>query len=262
VSDLFVSRIAMVRDWLPGNDPMRQATLQPDEPPTHAAQRLLQNTRVGDQRFREGLLGSTPSDLTTTTDPLVKLAAVTDSVQHAVTDRWSDLSAAETVQEERLAKALFAVFGTNIPPDATFTLRISDGVIKRYPYNGTYAAPFTTFHGLYGRAAGFSNEMPWTLAKKFQARADSVDMSKRLDFVATNDITGGNSGSPIIDREGRVVGIAFDGNVEQLPNEFVFSDKAGRTVGVDSQGITEALRSIYQAKALLAELLQSAQKPN
>jgi hypothetical protein len=262
VSDLFASRVAMVRDWLPASDPMRQATLQSDEPPTHAAQRLLQNTRVDDQRFREGLLGGTPSDLAATTDPLVHLAAISDSVREAVQNRWNELTDAETVQEERLAKAMFAVFGTNLPPDATFTLRISDGVIKRYPYNGTYAAPFTTFHGLYGRSAGFSNEMPWTLAKKFQARADSVDMNKRLDFVSTNDITGGNSGSPIIDRDGRIVGIAFDGNVEQLPNEFVFSDKAGRTVGVDSQGITEALRSIYQAKELVAELMAGANPPN
>ncbi len=262
VSDLFASRIAMVRDWLPAGDAMRQATLQSGEAPEHAAQRLLEGTRIGDQRFREGLLGGTPADLATTTDPLVKLAAVEDSVRRAVQARWSDLSDAETVQEERLAKAMFAVFGTNLPPDATFTLRISDGVIKRYPYNGTYAAPFTTFHGLYGRSAGFSNEMPWTLAKKFQERAGSVDMDRRLDFVSTNDITGGNSGSPIIDRDGRIVGIAFDGNIEQLPNEFVFSDKAGRTVGVDSQGITEALKSIYQAKELLAELMAGANPPN
>lgn len=262
IPQLFTLRIAMANDWLPANDPMRQATLQSGEPPEHAAQRLLQNTRVGDQRFREGLLQSKPSDLATTTDPLIRLAAVADSVSSAVQDRWSDLSDAETVQEERLAKALFAVFGTNIPPDATFTLRISDGVIKRYPYNGTFAAPFTTFHGLFGRSDGFSNAMPWSLAKTFKEREKFIDMNKRLDFVSTNDITGGNSGSPMIDREGRIVGIAFDGNVEQLPNEFVYSDVAGRTVAVDAQGITEALKDIYQAKALLAELLQSAQKPN
>jgi len=258
VRDLFASRIAIARDWLPASDPMRKATLEPGESADAAAYRLLQNTRIDDQRFREGLLSGTPASLAGTTDPLVRLAAVADSVRGVVEQRWSDLSDAETVQEERLAKALFAVFGTNIPPDATFTLRISDGVVKRYPYNGTYAAPFTTFHGLYGRSEAFNNEMPWTLAGKFKARADSVDMNARLDFVATNDITGGNSGSPMIDRQGRIIGIAFDGNIEQLPNEFLFSDKAGRSVGVDSQGITEALRSIYQAKALVAELMASA----
>jgi V8-like Glu-specific endopeptidase len=97
--------------------------------------------------------------------------------------------------------------------------------------------------------------MPWTLPPAFAEHQEDLDMSAPLNFVTTNDITGGNSGSPMIDREARVVGLAFDGNIEQLPNEFLFRIMAGRTIGVHSAGITEALRSVYQADALLAELL-------
>lgn len=100
--------------------------------------------------------------------------------------------------------------------------------------------------------------MPWTLPAAFAARRDAVNLSTPLNFVTTNDITGGNSGSPMIDRSARIVGIAFDGNIEQLPNEFLFRLGAGRTVGVHSAGITEALRSVYQAEALLDELLGEA----
>jgi V8-like Glu-specific endopeptidase len=113
----------------------------------------------------------------------------------------------------------------------------------------------TTLYGLYERAANFGGEMPWALPATFAERRDFVDMSTPINFVSTNDITGGNSGSPMIDRDARVIGLAFDGNIEQLPNEFLFRTVAGRTIGVHSAGITEALRNVYQAHALLNELL-------
>ena len=162
------------------------------------------------------------------------------------------------MQNERFASALFAVYGTNLPPDATFTLRITDGVVERYQFNGTYAPAQTSIYGLYGRAEEFGNVMPWTLAPAFDAARDGVDMSVPINFVSTNDITGGNSGSPVIDQEARWVGIAFDGNVESLPNEFLFAAENGRTVSVHSAGITEALRSVYNAHELLEELLSGS----
>jgi hypothetical protein len=161
------------------------------------------------------------------------------------------------VQNERLARALFAVYGTRLPPDATSTLRISDGVVRGYAYNSTIAPYKSVFHGMFARAAEFNNAPPFHLPPTFAARKSFIDMTAPVDFVSTNDITGGNSGSPIIDRQARVVGLAFDGNVEQLPNEYVFrTETGGRTVAVHSAGILEALRSIYQAQALLDELLR------
>ena len=162
------------------------------------------------------------------------------------------------MQTGRLAQALFAAYGTQLPPDATSTLRISDGVVKGYEYNGTLAPPFTTFFGLYDRASAFGNEMPFTLPETFAERREHVNMATRFNMVTTNDITGGNSGSPMIDREARVVGIAFDGNIEQLPNQFLYDDAAGRTVAVHSAGILEALRSAYQAQRVVDEILRAA----
>jgi hypothetical protein len=150
---------------------------------------------------------------------------------------------------------LFAVYGTDLPPDATFTLRITDGVVERYRYNETYAPAQTSIYGFYARATEFENEMPWTMPQSWWEAKDNVDMSVPINFVSTNDITGGNSGSPVIDRDANLVGIAFDGNPESLPNEFFFAAEDGRTVSVHSAGIIEALKSVYQMDALVKEIL-------
>jgi V8-like Glu-specific endopeptidase len=108
---------------------------------------------------------------------------------------------------------------------------------------------------MYARSAEFGNKGPFTLPKSFEAARATVRMDTPFNFVSTNDITGGNSGSPVIDREGRVVGVAFDGNLESLPNEFVYRNETGRAVSVHTAGITDALRNIYKAEALVSELL-------
>jgi hypothetical protein len=252
---LLAAHLDVADRWLAADDPFRQAAFQPGESAEDAATRLARESRIMDAGFRGEILDGGLTAASRSNDPLVRLALLMARDHSGLEARWEEISAAEAVQQERLAEALFAVFGTDLPPDATFTLRITDGVVQRYPYNGTYAPPRTSLYGLYERAANFDGEMPWTLPAAFAARRDAVDLSTPLNFVTTNDITGGNSGSPMIDRDARVVGIAFDGNIEQLPNEFLFRLDAGRTVGVHSAGITEALRSVYQAEALLDELL-------
>lgn len=247
-------QLELARAWLPATHPLLALLLPPDATPEEAAQRLVQASRIGDVAFRQQLLEA-PALADTITDPLFRAGRMMDSIYNVVLPQWRELIAEETVQRERLGRALFAVFGTRFPPDATFTLRIADGIITGYPYNGTMAPWRTTFFGMYARSAEFGNREPWSLPPSFQQRRANIDMSVPLNFVATNDITGGNSGSPVIDREGRIVGIAFDGNIEQLPNEFVYRTAAGRTVAVHSGGIIEALRSVYQAQALVNELL-------
>jgi hypothetical protein len=252
---LFGLRLAIADRWLEPDDPFRSLAFEPGESPSDAAARIVRSTRIGDPAFHRTVMQGGVGALETTSDPLLRLAAAMVEAYDELEPEWEEIQASETVEEERLAKALFAAFGTDLPPDATFTLRISDGVVNRYPYNGTFAPPQTSFYGLYERAANFGNEMPWTLPESFAQNRDQVDLATPLNFVTTNDITGGNSGSPMIDRDARVVGLAFDGNIEQLPNEFLFRARAGRTIGVHSAGITEALRSVYEADALLAELL-------
>ena len=252
---LFALRLEVADRWLLPDDPFRSIVFRAGESPADATRRMIGESRITDVAFREGLLAGGPAAIEASADPFVRLVVEMERAHAELDAEWQEVQAAESVLEERLAGALFAAFGTDLPPDATFTLRISDGVVRRYPYNGTFAPPHTSYYGLYERATNFGGEMPWTLPVSFAERRDAVELSTPLNFVTTNDITGGNSGSPMIDREARVVGLAFDGNIEQLPNEFLFRTEAGRTIGVHSAGITEALRSIYRAEELLAELL-------
>ena len=254
---MLAGRLAIALDWLP-SDAVLVQTMRPGETPEAAAQRLIESSQVGDPAFRESLMAGGPEGLQASTDPLIQLVLAMQAEQMGVLPGWQAANASEEVQNERFASALFAVYGTDLPPDATFTLRITDGIVKRYQYNGTYAPAQTTLYGLYARAEEFGNEMPWTLAPAFDRARAEVDMSTPINFVSTNDITGGNSGSPVIDREARWVGIAFDGNIEAFPNEFLFAAENGRTVSVHSAGITEALRSVYSARELLEELLSGS----
>lgn len=255
---LLASRLELMMEWLPASDPVRQAAMLPGETPQQAATRMIEGTKIGDPAFRSALIEGGSAAIAASNDPIVRLAAAMDGPYQKLTASWQQWSASQSVYEEELAKALFAVYGTDLPPDATFTLRISDGVIKRYPYNGTYAAPFTTIAGMYSRAAEFGNEMPWAIPMKFAERRQFVRVDTPFNFVSTNDITGGNSGSPMINKDAEIVGIAFDGNIEQLPNQFLFSTEQGRTVAVHSSGILELLRSVYEANALADELIGSA----
>ncbi len=251
---MLAGRLAIAQGWLPVNDPL-VAAIRAGETPYDAARRLVGATRVGDAEYRARLMEGSATSLGALEDPLVTLARRMITMRRPALREWGRLTTAQDIQTERFAKALFAVYGTDLPPDATFTLRITDGEVKRYEYNGTYAPAQTTLYGLYARAAEFGNEMPWKLAPAFEKARDEVDMSIPINFVSTNDITGGNSGSPVIDRDARIVGVAFDGNVEAFPNEFLFVAPSGRTVSVHTAGITEALRSVYQTGELLAEIL-------
>jgi hypothetical protein len=149
---------------------------------------------------------------------------------------------------------LFEIYGTSIPPDATFTLRISDGVVKGYPYNGTIAPPYTTFYGLYDRYYSFDKKYPFDLPKQWQNPPSDFILETPMNFVSTNDIIGGNSGSPVINEKAQIVGLAFDGNIESLPGNFIFTTETNRTVAVHSAGMMEAIKDLYKAARLSEEL--------
>jgi len=155
---------------------------------------------------------------------------------------------------EKLGKARFLVYGKNAYPDATFTLRLSYGTVEGFPYNGTVAPPFTTFYGLYDRAASFGDKAPFNLTPKESASLGKLNLSTPLDFVSTGDIIGGNSGSPVVNRDGDLVGLVFDGNIDSMAGDFVYDGTKNRAVAVHSAGMIEGLRKLYDAGTLADEL--------
>lgn len=169
-------------------------------------------------------------------------------------EQLQELTAQEQEQQKRIGEACFAVYGTTIPPDATMSLRISDGVVKGYPMNGTLAPFFTTLYGLFARHHEFGGEHPFDLPQAWLDKEQELDLKTPFNFVATCDIIGGNSGSPMIDKEHNVVGLIFDGNIEMLGNNYVFDDEISRTVSVHPAIIVESLRKVYGAKSLADEL--------
>ncbi len=216
---------------------------------------LVDGTKLSDPVLRKSLINGGEAAVAASTDPMIVAARRVDPVWRASYVKYRDnIASVFNAAGEKLGMARFAVYGKNAYPDATFTLRLSYGTVDDYPYNGTTAPPFTTFYGLYDRAASFSNQAPWNLTPKEAAARDKLDLATPLDFVCTADIIGGNSGSPVVNRDGDLVGLIFDGDIESLAGDFVYDGTKNRAVAVHSAGIIEGLRKIYGAGALADEL--------
>jgi hypothetical protein len=219
------------------------------------AKELVAGTKMMDVAVRKQLFEGGEAAIAASSDPMIQTARKVVPMLNE-TRRWTErnVSGSAMAASEALGKARFAVFGKSINPDATFTLRLSYGSVKGYPMNGTQAPTKTTLYGLYDRALSFGNRGAWSLPKRFVERESALKLSTPLDFVSTCDIIGGNSGSPVINREGEFVGLIFDGNIESLPGRFLYDESANRAVSVHPAGIIEALRKVYDAANLADEL--------
>jgi hypothetical protein len=251
---LFAAWLRAMAQALPETDPARRAALGgrlPDE----VARSMVSGTSIASGDARKALVEGGAAAIAASRDPFIALARALDPLERAVQARVTELTNRETQQEELVARALLAAYGSSVAPDATFSLRISDGEVKRYPANGTLIQPFTTFYGLFDRWAGYAGQAPWNLPARWLDRRAALDLATPLNAVSTNDIIGGNSGSPVINRDRQIVGLIFDGNIEMLPNRFLFTEEVSRSVWVDARGIIEALRKVYEAGPLADELV-------
>jgi len=195
-----------------------------------------------------------PQGILTSDDPLIMFLKESKSRYDELTAKQKDIQARIDVNSALLGRVLFEIYGTTIPPDATLTLRISDGVIQSYPYNGTIAQPFTTFYGIYDRYYSHGKKYPWMLPERWQNPPLEFRLETPYNFISTNDIIGGNSGSAVINKNAEVVGLVFDGNIESLPGRYIYTTEANRTVAVDSRGLLEAIKNLYKAKRLSDEI--------
>ena len=231
-----------------------QAILHGGEPAA-VANTLVDGTKLADPAVRKALLQGGEAAVAASTDPMIVAARRLDPVVREQNRKVRDeIESVLDPAEEKLGKARFLVYGKDAYPDATFTLRLSYGTVKGYPMNGTIAPPVTTFYGLYDRSASFSGKEPFDLTPHFANAQSKLNLATPLDFVTTGDIIGGNSGSPVVDRDGELVGLIFDGNIESLAGDFVYEGERNRAVAVHSAGMIEALRKLYGAGALADQL--------
>ena len=246
--------LGLAEEKLGKDDPYVKALLH-GGPVATTVDSLVDGTKVDDVAVRKQLMEGGEAAIAASTDPMIKAALGVDPLLRANAKKVRDTVASVlTPAGEKLGKARFLVYGKNMYPDATFTLRLSYGAVEGYPYNGTIAPPYTTFYGLYDRAESFDDKAPFNLTPKQEAGQSKVDMSTPLDFVSTGDIIGGNSGSPVVNREGELVGLIFDGNIESLAGDFVYDGSRNRAVAVHSGGMIEGLRKLYGANAVADEL--------
>ncbi len=245
------ARFADFQTYLGREHPVTQQALQ-GRTPRAAAAALLNNSVLADSAQTAQALDMSALSAD---DPAVQLAQVLMPHFQEYRSAWAGLSGRQQEVSRQLGRARYAVYGTQIPPDASFSLRLADGRVQSYTYNGTQAPTYTTFYGLLGHFHEYGPGTEWDLPQRWQEWPDAFDLSTPVNLVSTNDITGGNSGSPLLNKDLEVVGLIFDGNIESLAGDYIYMpDRGMRSVSVDVRGMIEALDVIYDADRLVREV--------
>jgi len=251
--------VQMLRAWLERTvrdlgpaDPLVQ-TLLGGRSPARVAAELVAGTRLTDVHARRALFDRGQEAVDASSDPLLVLLRTLDGESRAIRRRYEDeVEGPMRLCGERVAQAVFAVKGPGVYPDATFTLRLSVGQVRGYMESGRKVPWATDFAGMYKHATGVD---PFKLPQRWLDSASALTPATPLNFVATTDIIGGNSGSPVVGDDGRLVGLIFDGNISSLGNDFAYGETTERAVSVDAAAILEALSGVFGQQALKAELL-------
>jgi hypothetical protein len=260
--DMEIARItgALHRDLnaLGPDDPFLKIVLR-GRTPEQAAAELVNGSKLQDPQVRKALVEGGQQAVGASTDSMIVLARKLDPI-HRELIKWTqdNVESVEQRSGEQLGRARFALYGKSTYPDATFTLRLSYGQMKGYPMNGTVAPAKTTYYGLYDRAFSFNDQPPFNLPQRYRDGMKNLDLTTPLDFVSTNDVVGGNSGSPVLNKDAEVVGLIFDGNIESLLGDYVYDIESNRSIAVHTAAMTEALRKMYGAGKLVQELTGGA----
>lgn len=251
--------LGKMREELGADDPTVKAVLG-KESPEQVAARVVEGTKLLDEGEREKLWKGGKTAVAASKDPVIALVRAFDPAARRLRKQWDDdVEGVSKAASEKIAKARFAVEGRSSYPDATFTLRLSYGAVGGYSssMHGTKVPAFTYFGGAYDRATGAA---PFELPKSWLDAKKAVDPKVPLDFVTSNDIIGGNSGSPMFNQKLEIIGLVFDGNIESLAGDFWYDESSNRAVGVTSEAIIHALGKIYHADRLVEELRPTAKK--
>lgn len=248
------SSLTFLAEELGYNNKLVQAVLANKSPVERAAE-LAQGTKLGDVALRKKLYEGGAKAIDASNDPMILLAKLVDAEARAERKVMeNDVDEVKRQAYAQIASAKFAVEGASTYPDATFTLRLAYGLVTPYSENGKTVPAMTTLEGLYERAKEHDNKPPFDLPSRWIERRSKLDLKTPFNFVCTADIIGGNSGSPVINKNAELVGIIFDGNIQSLVLDFIYTADQARAVSVDSRGIMEALRKVYDAGALADEL--------
>ena len=234
-------------------DPLVQKVLAGKSPAARAHE-VVTGTKLKDPAVRKQLYEGGAAAVTSANDPMIELARIIDGPAREARKVFEAQDETKQQAYGEIAKARFAIEGTSNYPDATFTLRLSYGVVRGYEQDGKQIAAHTNFAGLYQRATEHNNLPPFNLPQRWADKKSALNPETKFNFVSDADIIGGNSGSPVVNKANEFVGIIFDGNIQSLALDCVYSDKQARAVSVDSAAITEALRKVYDANALADEL--------
>ena len=243
--------LTKTREYLTVDNPLVRRLLGTDSPAALAA-RLVAGTHLADPKVRARLWQGGAAAITASDDALIRFVRTTDPDARALRTRYEqEVEGPITRAQERLARARFKAYGDAVYPDATFTLRLTYGSVQGWTYQGQTVTPFTNFGGLYARA---SDSEPFRLPPRWREAKSRIDPQTPLDVSTNNDIIGGNSGSPLIDAQGRVVGAIFDGNIHSLGGDYGFDPRLNRAIAVLTAAVGPALRNVYALPALVAEL--------
>ena len=235
------------------DDPLVKKVLAGKSPHARAVE-LVSGTKLKDVAFRKDLYAKDAAALQAAHDPMIDLARLVDAPAREARKTYDAQEEIKKQAYSEIAKARFATQGTSSYPDATFTLRLSYGTVRGYEQDGKQIPAFTDFAGLYRRSAEHDNQPPFDLPQRWINEKSNLDLATHFNFASDADIIGGNSGSPVVNKAGEFVGIIFDGNIQSLVLDCIYTDTQARAVSVDSAAISEALRKVYDAGALADEL--------